>query len=106
MNPIHIEKGPEVLRVEGLQTHFETEHGIIKAVNGVDLTLHRGEILGLVGESGSGKSATGFSIMGLIDPPGKISQGSIRLAGTELVGMKESQLRKLRGVRMSMIFQD
>jgi len=106
MNPIHIEKGPEVLRVEGLQTHFETEHGIIKAVNGVDLTLHRGEILGLVGESGSGKSVTGFSIMGLIDPPGKISQGSIRLAGTELVGMKESELRKLRGVRMAMIFQD
>jgi len=96
----------EVLRVEGLQTHFDTEQGQIKAVNGVDFILRRGEILGLVGESGSGKSVTGFSIMGLIDPPGRISQGSIRLNGTELVGMKDAKLRKLRGVRMSMIFQD
>lgn len=96
----------EVLRVAGLQTVFETEQGPINAVNSVDFTLRRGEILGLVGESGSGKSVTGFSIMGLIDPPGRIAKGSIQLVGTELVGLKESSLRKLRGVRMSMIFQD
>lgn len=96
----------QVLRVENLQTLFDTEQGQVKAVNGVSFTLHRGEILGLVGESGSGKSVTGFSIMGLIDPPGRIAQGSIQLTGTELVGLKESALRKLRGVRMSMIFQD
>ncbi|MFE8118975.1 ABC transporter ATP-binding protein [Brenneria goodwinii] len=96
----------EVLRVSGLQTHFITEQGVIKAVNGVDFSLRRGEILGLVGESGSGKSVTGFSIMGLIDPPGKIHSGSIRLGGTELVGLSEKSLRPLRGVRMAMIFQD
>lgn len=96
----------EVLRVSGLQTYFSTEQGAIKAVNGVDFALRRGEILGLVGESGSGKSVTGFSIMGLIDPPGKIHGGSIRLGDTELVGLSEKSLRPLRGVRMAMIFQD
>ncbi|QTF08515.1 ABC transporter ATP-binding protein [Brenneria izadpanahii] len=96
----------EVLRVSGLQTYFSTEQGTIKAVNGVDFALRRGEILGLVGESGSGKSVTGFSIMGLIDPPGKIHGGSIRLGETELVGLSEKSLRPLRGVRMAMIFQD
>ncbi|MFT0849604.1 ABC transporter ATP-binding protein [Achromobacter sp. F4_2707] len=106
MNPIHHQHESQVLRVEGLRTHFDSEHGCIKAVNGVDFTLHRGEILGLVGESGSGKSVTGFSIMGLIDPPGRIAEGSIQLSGDELVGMKEPELRKLRGVRMAMIFQD
>src|SRR5690554_3879342 len=90
----------EALRVENLHTHFETENGLIKAVNGVSFSLKRGEILGLVGESGSGKSVTGFSIMGLIDPPGKIAKGSIKLSGIELVGKKESELRKLRGVKM------
>jgi peptide/nickel transport system ATP-binding protein len=98
--------GQEVLRVSDLHAFFPLEQGTLKAVNGVSFSLGKGEILGLVGESGSGKSMTGYSIMGLLPPPGRIVSGSIRLLGRELVGMKERELRRLRGVRMSMIFQD
>ncbi len=96
----------EVVRVEGLKTHFFTDQGVAKAVDGVDLTLRRGEIMGLVGESGSGKSITGFSLMGLVDPPGRIVEGSIRFLGEELVGLPEERLRQLRGSKIAMIFQD
>lgn len=95
-----------VLQVRGLHTHFHTDKGTVNAVNGVDFSLHKGEIVGLVGESGSGKSITGFSIMGLIDPPGEIVAGEIILRDENLVGQTEKQLRRLRGVRMAMIFQD
>lgn len=95
-----------VLEVKDLFTEFKTEYGPVKAVNGVSFTLERGEILGIVGESGSGKSVTGYSIMGLIDPPGKVVSGSIKLKGRELVGLKEKEMRALRGVRIAMIFQD
>jgi peptide/nickel transport system ATP-binding protein len=95
-----------VLAVEGLTTHFFTKAGVAKAVNGVSFALAPGEILGLVGESGSGKSVTGFSILGLVDPPGRIVAGSVRLEGEELVGKPQAELRRLRGRRMSMIFQD
>ena len=96
----------EVIRVEGLRTHFFTDQGVAKAVDGVDFTLRRGEIMGLVGESGSGKSITGFSLMGLVDPPGRIVEGSIRFLGEELVGLPEERLRQLRGAKIAMIFQD
>ncbi len=96
----------EVLTVEGLKTYFYTRAGVVKAVDGVSLSLNRGEIVGLVGESGSGKSVTGFSILGLIDAPGKIVAGSIRVNGTELVGLPEAQLRRRRGREIAMIFQD
>ena len=95
-----------LLEVEGLRTHFFTRAGVVKAVDGVSFTLGRGEILGLVGESGSGKSVTGFSLLGLIDPPGRIVDGSVRLEGEELVGMPSRALRRLRGRRISMVFQD
>jgi peptide/nickel transport system ATP-binding protein len=97
--------GP-VLEVQGLQTHFFTHGGVVKAVDGVDLQVHAGEILGLVGESGSGKSITGFSVIGLIDPPGRIVGGHIRYLGEELVGASEKRLRALRGKEIAMIFQD
>lgn len=94
------------LQVDNLCTHFTTPRGIVKAVDGVSFSVARGEILGVVGESGSGKSQTGYSIMGLIDPPGKIVSGSIKLAGEELAGFTEAQWRKIRGNRIAMIFQD
>ena len=94
------------LQVENLSTHFATPRGVLKAVNDVSFSVAPGEILGVVGESGSGKSQTGYSIMGLIDSPGKIVAGSIKLAGTELRGLSEAQLRYVRGNRISMIFQD
>jgi peptide/nickel transport system ATP-binding protein len=94
------------LAVSGLKTHFFTRAGAVKAVDGVDFSVGPGEVMGLVGESGSGKSITGFSILGLIDPPGRIVEGSIRYKGEELVGASEERLRKLRGDRIAMIFQD
>jgi len=96
-----------LLEVRDLQTHFHTRAGVLKAVNGVSFTLERGEILGLVGESGSGKSVTGFSLIGLVDPPGRIAAGSsIRFDGQELVGLPQAGMRALRGKRIAMIFQD
>jgi peptide/nickel transport system ATP-binding protein len=95
-----------VLEVQGLQTHFFTHGGVVKAVDGVDLRVCAGEIVGLVGESGSGKSITGFSVIGLIDPPGRIVGGSIRYQGEELVSAGEARLQQLRGKEIAMIFQD
>jgi peptide/nickel transport system ATP-binding protein len=96
----------EILAVENLRTSFRTPDGIVRAVDGVSLALAKGEILGLVGESGCGKSMTALSIMGLVpDPPGRV-EGSIRLAGRELVGLPESEMRRIRGNSISMIFQE
>jgi len=97
---------PPVLAVSGLKTHFFLRDGVVKAVDGVSFTVGRGEVLGLVGESGSGKTVTGWSIIGVLDPPGRIVEGSIRLAGEELVGCPEDQLRQYRGRKIAMIFQD
>ena len=94
------------LAVEDLATHFFTRAGLVKAVDGVSLSVGSGEVLGLVGESGSGKSITGFSILGLIDPPGRIVAGSIRYKGEELKTATLERLRDLRGNRIAMIFQD
>jgi peptide/nickel transport system ATP-binding protein len=95
-----------LLQVRDLRTHFETRAGTIKAVDGISFTLGRGEVLGLVGESGSGKSVTGFSLIGLLDPPGRIAGGSVMFQGQELVGRSQAEMRKLRGKRIAMIFQD
>jgi peptide/nickel transport system ATP-binding protein len=97
---------PSTLEVEGLKTHFLTKRGIVKAVDGVSLEVAAGEVLGLVGESGCGKSMTGFSIIGLIDPPGRIVSGAVRFKGENLVTARPERLRALRGDRIAMIFQD
>jgi peptide/nickel transport system ATP-binding protein len=94
------------LKVENLETHFFTEKGVVKAVDGVSFEVARGEVLGLVGESGSGKSITGFSILGLVDPPGRIIGGRILFQGEDLVSLPPREMRGLRGRRIAMIFQD
>ncbi|RJE79912.1 ABC transporter ATP-binding protein [Paracoccus sp. JM45] len=96
----------KLLEVKDLQTHFFTRDGVAKAVDGVSFSLNRGEILGLVGESGSGKSVTGFSILGLVDEPGRVAGGQIIFDGDDLVAKGEPLLRNLRGKRIAMIFQD
>jgi peptide/nickel transport system ATP-binding protein len=95
-----------VLDVRDLKTHFDTEAGVVRAVDGVSFAVNQGEVLGLVGESGSGKSVTGFSIIGLVDPPGRVVGGSINFRGQELVGLNRPAMRRLRGNRIAMIFQD
>ena len=95
-----------LLEVRGLSTHFATRAGVAKAVDGLSFDVAAGEIVGLVGESGSGKSVTGYSILGLVDAPGRIVEGSVKLDGQELVGLPQQQLRALRGRRMAMVFQD
>jgi peptide/nickel transport system ATP-binding protein len=97
---------PPVLEIENLKTHFFLRAGVVKAVDGVSLTVARGEVLGLVGESGSGKTVTGFSVLGLVDPPGRVVEGSIRLCGDELVGRPDAELRRYRGRWVAMVFQD
>ena len=96
----------DTLQVANLRTHFFTRAGVVKAVDGVDFSIAKGEVMGLVGESGSGKSITGFSLIGLIDPPGRIVEGSIKFKGEEIANASEERLRKLRGNRIAMIFQD
>ena len=95
-----------LLQVRDLSTHFATRAGLAKAVDGVSFEIQAGEIVGLVGESGSGKSVTGYSILGLIDEPGRITGGSVKLDGQELIGMPQQRLRQLRGRRIAMVFQD
>ncbi len=95
----------KLLEVKNLKTYFYTEDGVVKAVDGVDFHLERGEILGLVGESGCGKSVTSFSIMRLIGQPGKIIDGEIWFDGRDLVKLSEKDMRQIRGNRISMIFQ-
>lgn len=94
------------LKVENLKTQFFTKAGVVDAVNDVSFEVGRGEVLGLVGESGSGKSVTGFSILGLVDAPGKVTGGKILFQGEDLTQYSEEQYRKLRGSKVSMVFQD
>ena len=97
--------GP-VLAVRGLRTHFLTRAGVARAVDDVSFALSDGEVMGLVGESGSGKSVTGHSVVGLVDPPGRVVDGEVLFLGEDLLQASEARLRRLRGGRIGMIFQD
>jgi oligopeptide transport system ATP-binding protein len=96
-----------LLEVRDLRTYFETEDGTVKAVDGISFNLKRGETLGIVGESGSGKSVTNLSIIRLIpSPPGKIVSGEVLFDGKDVLRLSEEDVRKIRGRRIAMIFQD
>ncbi|MFA6621700.1 MAG: ABC transporter ATP-binding protein [Candidatus Caldatribacteriota bacterium] len=100
-------KKKELLKVNNLKTSFFTHEGIVKAVDAVSFSLNKGETLGIVGESGSGKSVTALSIMRLIpQPPGKIVSGEIIFEGKNLCTLNEREMRKIRGCKISMIFQE
>lgn len=97
----------KILEVRQLKTHFFTDEGVVKAVDGIDFTVHKGETLGIVGESGCGKSITSLSILRLIpNPPGKIVGGEILFKGEDLLKKSEEEMRKIRGNDISMIFQE
>jgi peptide/nickel transport system ATP-binding protein len=95
-----------VLEITNLSTHIQLSHSVVEAVGNIDLHIDAGETLGLVGESGCGKSMTGYSIMSLLPPGGRIVEGSIKLHGRELVGLPERDMRRVRGNEVAMIFQD
>lgn len=101
-----MEERTKILEVKNLKTHFHTYQGVVKAVDDVSFDLYQGEVLGIVGESGGGKSITGFSIIKLIEEPGIIEQGEINFEGKNLVKMSEYEMNKIRGKKISMIFQD
>src|ERR1700721_1841890 len=95
-----------VLSVRKLQVEFATRRDLLRAIDGISFDIARGEVLGVVGESGAGKSVTGLAVIGLIDPPGRISGGEIRLSGLRIDNLAPEQLRRIRGKRIGMIFQD
>lgn len=95
-----------ILQVKNLKTYFHTEAGLVKAVNDVSFDVEKGKTLGIVGESGCGKSMTSLSIMRLIEKPGKIEGGEILLDGEDIVKMSEDEMRKIRGKKIAMIFQE
>ena len=99
--------GNVLLEIRNLRTHFATERGEVRAVDGVDFALERGRTLGIVGESGCGKSVTALSIMGLVpQPPGRIAGGEVFFEGEDLLRAEPQRLRDLRGDKLSMIFQE
>ena len=101
------EQNGTILSVNDLKTYFMTEDGVVKAVDGISFELKKGETLGIVGESGSGKSVTNLSVMRLIpEPPGKIAGGRITFDGIDVLGLPIDDVRKIRGRRIAMIFQD
>jgi oligopeptide/dipeptide ABC transporter ATP-binding protein len=96
-----------ILEVRGLRTHFETERGVVRAVDGVDLRVGSGRTVGVVGESGCGKSVLALSILRLVpSPPGRIAGGEILLSGRDLLALSEEEMRQIRGREISMIFQE
>jgi oligopeptide/dipeptide ABC transporter ATP-binding protein len=102
-----VPSAPALLEIDNLRTHFFTSAGVVRAVDGVSYGVRSGETLGVVGESGCGKSVTALSILRLIaDPPGRIVDGTIRFAGTNLLDLSESEIEDIRGNDISMIFQE
>ncbi len=95
-----------LLAVEGLRTQFATSGGTVRAVDGVSFAIERGEVLGLVGESGCGKSVTSLSIMRLVPPPGRVTAGRILLDGDDLLDKDAEAMRRVRGARIAMVFQE
>jgi oligopeptide/dipeptide ABC transporter ATP-binding protein len=95
----------DLLEVHDLTVHFDTEDGLVEAVDGVTFNVRSGEVLGVVGESGSGKSVTALALLRLIRPPGRIVHGAVRFEGTDLVGLSEDEMRAVRGTRIAMVFQ-
>jgi peptide/nickel transport system ATP-binding protein len=101
-----MDKKEVLLAVKDLHTHFLTDPGTVRAVNGVSFELHRGERLAVVGESGSGKSAMAMSLLQLVTYPGKIVAGSVKLDNRNLLLMTEQQLNEIRGKEIGTVFQD
>ena len=97
---------PPLLAVQGLETHFATAQGVLRAVDGVSFALERGEVLGLVGESGCGKSVTSLSIMRLVPPPGRVAAGRVLFEGEDLLAKDAEAMRRVRGARIAMVFQE
>ena len=95
-----------IIEIKGLKTHFFTYNGVVRAVDGVDLAVNRNEVVGIVGETGCGKSVTVRSTMGLVPDPGRIVEGRVLLDGDNLLAKSDAELRRIRGSRMSMIFQN
>jgi len=95
-----------VLSVRNLEVEFLTRRSTLRAINGVSFDIAKGEVLGVVGESGAGKSVTGLAVIGLIDPPGRIAGGEIYLSGTRIDHLPPEEIRRIRGKRIGMIFQD
>ncbi|PXY00095.1 ABC transporter ATP-binding protein [Halomonas sp. LBP4] len=100
------EATPPVLDIRDLHIEFDTRRGVLKAIDGVSMQIAPGEILGVVGESGAGKSLTGTAITGLLEKPGRISTGEIRLEGKRIDNLSQEQMRRLRGREIGAIFQD
>ncbi len=96
----------KILQVKGLKVHFETPHGVVRAVDGIDIDVLRHEVFGLVGESGCGKTLSALSILGLVRSPGRIAGGHIYFNGADIVGKDERSLRKMRGAKIAMVFQE
>ena len=95
-----------LLSVRDLVVEFPTRHALLRAIDGVSFDVRRGEVLGLVGESGAGKSITGAAIIGLLEPPGRIAGGTVTLDGQRIDGLPLDEMRKVRGKKIAMIFQD
>jgi peptide/nickel transport system ATP-binding protein len=95
-----------ILQVEGLTVHFPTRRGVLTAVDRVSFSIAPGEVLGVVGESGAGKSITGLAIIGLLEPPGRIAAGEVRLEGRRIDKLKHEEMRRIRGRKIGVIFQD
>ena len=95
-----------ILEIKDLRVDFPTRHGTLVAVDGISLSIAPGEVLGVVGESGAGKSLTGMAMIGLLEPPGRIAAGEIRLEGGRIDNLPHEAMRRIRGRRIGAIFQD
>ena len=95
-----------VLDIQNLKTYFHTEAGVVKAIDGISLHVEKGETLGLVGESGSGKTMTALSVLNIVPSPGKVNAGKILFNNNVISNLDEEQMRKIRGKKIALIFQD